>query len=155
MNACTVSLANELRLDLPISSTDVASVVGRNTSTVNDDTENHEAHTSSDFDHTDDKLDFAVASNAKVLNCNECREKWYDPSSIVDIFNIGPEMDDIAGSGDFKGQDGQPGDSIFPSASETPGGVNESANVHREGAVDRIQNRHLGEGLHHRVHLKS
>lgn len=64
-------------------------------------------------------------------------------------------MYDIAGSGDFEWQNGQPGNGVFPRASKAPGRIDEPTNVHCKGAVDGVQDRHLGERLHHCVHLKT
>lgn len=70
--------------NLPVSRTNVSTIVGWNTSTIDDDTKNHEAHASSDLDHADDKLNLAIATDPKVLNGNKCDEDGYDPSAVVD-----------------------------------------------------------------------
>lgn len=60
-------------------------------------------------------------------------------------------MDDVAGCGDLEWEDSEPGKSIFPSASETPGWIHETANVHGEGTVDRVNDGKLRESLHDEV----
>lgn len=60
-------------------------------------------------------------------------------------------MDDVASGGNLEWQDSQPTDGVFPSASETERGIDETANVHGEGTVDGVQDGHLGESLHHEV----
>ena len=58
---------------------------------------------------------------------------------------------DVASSRDFEGQHGQPTDGVLPSAGETEGRVDETADVHAEGTVDWVQDSQLSESLHHEV----
>jgi hypothetical protein len=60
-------------------------------------------------------------------------------------------VDDAASSRDFERQNGQPTDGVLPRAGETERRVDETADVHGEGTVDRVQYRQLREGLHHKV----
>ena len=60
-------------------------------------------------------------------------------------------MNDVASSRDLEGQDGQPGDGIFPGTGKAEGRVDEAADVHGEGAVDGVHDCELGKGLHHEI----
>lgn len=135
----------------PVSCTNIATVVGWNTTTVDDNTKNHEAYAGGNLDHTDDELDLTIAPHTEILDTNQSEQERGDPSGVVDALGAWPIVDDIASSRYFEGQDSQPTDGVFPGASETPGGIDESTNVHGEGAVDWVHDGHFGKSLHHEI----
>ena len=51
----------------------------------------------------------------------------------------------------FEWKHGQPIDAVHPSTSESPRRVDEPADVHGEGAVDRIHHSKLSKRLHHEI----
>jgi hypothetical protein len=80
------------------------------TSSVDDDAQDDEAGTRNDLDHTDNELDFAIASDTKILDRNQGEQEWANPSSIVNAFRAWPVVDDVAGGGNFERKDSQPAD---------------------------------------------
>lgn len=93
----------------------------------------------------------AITAHAEVLDGDQSYKERSYPCSVVDTLRPGPVVDDVTGSRNFEGKDGEPGDGVFPSTGETEGGVDEAADVHGEGAVDWVHDGKLGKGLHHEV----
>lgn len=60
-------------------------------------------------------------------------------------------MDDVDSGGDLVGENGQPTDGIFPSASETEGWIDKATDIHCESAVNGVHDGHFCESLHHEV----
>jgi hypothetical protein len=56
---------------------------------------------------------------------------------------------DVASSRDLEGQHSQPTDGVLPGTGETERRIDETADVHAEGTVDRVEDSQLGERLHH------
>ena len=136
-------------MNLPITGADVASVIGWDTTTVDNDTEEDETRASADLDDTQDELSFTVALDTEKLNRNQGEEQRCDPGCIIDAVRALPIVDDIAGGRELKWQDNQPGNSVLPAACETPRRVDESADVHGESAIDRVHDGQFGKSLHH------
>lgn len=81
---------------MPVSSANVTSVVSRNTTTVDDDSENHETDTSDDLHHTEYEFDLAVTLDTKDLDEGKSKEQGNDPGDIGDAFRTLPVVDDLA-----------------------------------------------------------
>ena len=157
---------------IPVSCTNVASVVRWYATAIDDDTENQKTQASNDLDHTEDEFDLsrwtkirhifsrrvfrwisylAITSHSEELNGNQSSEQGDNPSTVVDTSRSWPVVNDVTGSRDFEGQDRQPTDGVFPSTCETKRGIDEATDVHREGSIDRIDDRHFCQSLHHEV----
>lgn len=80
---------------VPVSETDVASVVSWHTSTVDDDTEKDETCTGKNFHHAENKFDLSVTPDSKVLNDDQGDEKWNNPGSVRDSISTWPIVDDL------------------------------------------------------------
>lgn len=89
--------------------------------------------------------------HSEVLDEDQSCEKWNNPSRVGNAFRSGPVVDDIASGRNFERQNSEPTDGIFPSTGETPRRVDESADIHGEGTVDGIDDRHFGKSLHHQI----
>ena len=102
---------------LPVSSTDVATIVGRHTSAVDNDTEDDEANTGGDLNDAEDEFDFTVAADTEDLyDCEDGQEDSDPDSDVV----IAPELDRDGSSCDFERQHSKPLDGVLPAHSETP-----------------------------------
>lgn len=86
---------------MPVLDTQVSLV--SNTTDVDYDTEDDEADASADFDHGENELDFAIATNSKYLDGCENKEEDRNPNAHVKI--ISPERDCEGGGDKLKGQD--------------------------------------------------
>lgn len=131
---------------MPITGSNVPTIIRRHTAAVDNDAEDDEANTSNDFDHGKYEFHFAITSDAKYLDQAEEDHKDGDPNADVNVFS--PILNGDRGGGEFEGQDCQPADGIVPAHSKPPGWVNEAHNVGIEGAIDRIEDRQFTEGLH-------
>lgn len=56
-----------------------------------------------------------------------------------------PELDGLGGRDQLEGQDSEPRQSIFPTAGETPGRIDEADDVSVEGTIDWVQDSHFGQ----------
>ncbi len=128
---------------VPVVSTNVASGIGRNSTAVNDNTEDDEADNGSDFDDAKNEFDLAVTSNAKdVDNANTDQEDG-DPDTDVDgrsacVLGVGPEGNCDTSSGQLERQDDQPVHGIVPAHGKAPSGVDEADRVGIEGTSNGI-----------------
>jgi hypothetical protein len=95
---------------MPVTSTDIATIVRGHTPTVNDDAEDDEANTSSYLDHGQRKFDFAIAENAENLDQNQKDQEYSNPHRDMDI--VPPVLDCDRGRGELEGQNGQPANGI-------------------------------------------
>lgn len=145
----------------------VASGVGRNATNVDDYSENDEANAGKNLHDTQHEFDlfavssvtrfvsanthFAVAPDSEELDGDQSDQKRSDPCSISDTLCTRPVLNDAASGGNFEWKDSQPTDGIFPTTSEAPRRIQETTNVHGEGAIDGIHDGQFGEGLHHEI----
>jgi len=133
----------------PVFSSDVR--LSWDTTSVDDDTKDHESDTSDDLHQTESVFDLCISAHTKELDDDESDQQWNNESSGVDTLRSWPIMDDVDSSGNFVREDSQPTDGVFPSAGETERGVDEANNVHAESSVDGIKDGHFCESLHHEV----
>lgn len=158
---------------VPVSCSNVASVIGGDTTAVGDDSKDYESDTSQDLDQTEHELGLTISLYSKELDSNQCDKKRNDPCAVVDSLTSLPEMDDVASGGDFEGEDREPTDCVLPTTvreavsdvvgvemledlpSETPTRINEADNVHGESTVDRVHDCQLCKSLHHEVNHES
>lgn len=96
---------------MPISSSNVTSIVCWYTSNIDDDTEDDKTTYRTDFDHGQNEFNFTEPSDAKKLNCNKDDEENCDPDCRVDV--ISPEFNSDRGSCQLEGQNCQPTNGIF------------------------------------------
>jgi hypothetical protein len=73
---------------MPISCTDVATVVGLHTATIDDDAEDDESCTRRNLDHTQDELDLSISANAEELDDAQDGQKYSDP----DLYLVSPDQ---------------------------------------------------------------
>ena len=128
---------------VPIVSTNVASGIGRNSTAVDDNTEDDEADDGSDLDDAKNEFDLAVASNAEKVDDTNTDQEDRDPDTDVDgrsarILGVGPKGDCDTSSGQLERQDDQPVHSIVPAHGKAPSGVNEADRVVVERTSDGI-----------------
>lgn len=57
-----------------------------------------------------------------------------------------PELNCLGRSDQLKGKNCKPGQSVFPTTSKAPRGIDEADNVGVKGTVDGVQNSHFCEG---------
>lgn len=127
-------------------STDIATIVGRNTTAINDDAKYDEADTSQDLDQGEDKFHFTIASNTEDLYSREKDQENGDPDADVNV--VSPVLDSDRRGCEFERQYCQPANGIVPADSEAPGGIDESDNVSVKGTVDGVEDSEFTEGLH-------
>lgn len=92
---------------VPVVSTNVASGIGRNSTAVNDNTEDDEADNGSDLDDAKNEFDLTVASNAEDVDNANTDQEDRDPDTDVDrrsasILGVGPEGDCDTSSGQLE-----------------------------------------------------
>jgi len=128
---------------VPVVSTNVASGIGRNSTAVDDNTEDDEADNGSDLDDAENEFDLAVASHAEDVDNTNTDQEDSDPDSNVDgrsasILGVCPEGDCDTSSGQLERQDDQPVHGIVPAHGKAPSGVNEADRVVIERTSDGI-----------------
>lgn len=97
---------------IPVSGTDITSIVGWYAATVDDDPQDHESNTCDDLHEAENELDLAsfsdenhdhlvtylpIASDSKILDDGQGEKQRYDPSAVVDIFHARPVVYNLAG----------------------------------------------------------
>jgi hypothetical protein len=100
------------KIFIPVFGTNVTSVIGGYTATVNNNSQDHEANTGDDFHCAEHKFNLArlataltglegsfnylsIASDTKVLDDDQSEQQRYDPSAIVHVLDIFPKVYDL------------------------------------------------------------
>jgi hypothetical protein len=92
-------------------------MIGWYTTTVDNNSQDHESNTTCDFHYAKNKFDLtqlaadtdrpwviaylSIASDSKELDDYKGEKQWYDPSAVVDILYIRPKVYDLAGVSDL------------------------------------------------------
>lgn len=121
----------------------------------------HESHDGDDLDDGEDKLGLAVALDAEQIDAHYEGQEDGNPSRIR--HGVGPVVHRDGGGDDLEGQNDQPLQRVtarrqrsrrprddghsLPAHGETPGGIQESRRVGREGTGDGEENGHLAQGV--------
>lgn len=124
---------------MPVTGTNIATIVRRHTTAVNHDSEYNKANTSNDLDRGQNKLHFPITENTKNLDATEEDEEYSDPDTDVDVCS--PVFDRDRSSCELEGQNRQPADGVVPAYGEAPGRINETNDVGVKGTVDGEEDR--------------
>lgn len=124
---------------MPVLRANVATGVGRNTTAIDDDTEDDETRASENLDHREDELDLTETLYTENVDDSESNKEDSDPDGRVDLGTALPELNRNTGSSNLEWQDEQPGDGVVPAHGETPRLVDEAADVCEESTVDRVE----------------
>lgn len=105
---------------LPVSSSNVAAVIGRYTTNVDDYAQNDETRAGDNLDDGEDELGLAVAPDAEELDDDEHDQEDGDPDRVVKVSGRLPVLEGEHSGTNLEGQNGEPLDRIIPAHGETP-----------------------------------
>jgi hypothetical protein len=126
---------------VPVLESEVATVIGWDTTAVDDDTKDDETNDSDNLDRAENELNLSVTLDTENVDNGDQDEEDGDPDGVVDA-SVGPVINGDTGGDEFERQDNKPVDSVVPTHSKTPGRIDEADRVVVERAVDRV----AGEG---------
>jgi len=92
---------------------DVATVVSRDATAVDNDGEDDEPDAGGDLDDREDKLDLTVSADAEDLDDRERYQEDGDPDADIDLGASLPIVNRDGSGSDLEGQDSEPLDGII------------------------------------------
>lgn len=125
-------------VSLPVFTTNVTSVVGWDTTAVDDDTSNDETNDSKDLHDTENELDLTVTLDTKEVDGNDQNKEDGNPDSDINLLIWIPELDCDTGGGQFEWENNQPVKGVVPTHGKSPSWVNKADRVVIERSVNRV-----------------
>jgi hypothetical protein len=88
---------------VPVLSPNIASIISRNSATVDDYAENAETDHSRDFDDGKDKFCLTIAADAEKVDHDDEKQENGHPRGAIGVLTTGPKLQGEGGGHDFQG----------------------------------------------------
>lgn len=127
-------------------------MLSRDTTTIDDESEDQQTDDGDDLDRGKDELGFAIDGDGENVETQDEDDDDRDPGCDVDMDSTMPILNDGRGSGDFGAQGNGTGVPVVPSHSKTHGVVDVSSAELRNRTRKREPSGHFAKGHHHGKH---